>query len=416
MRYDLCVIGAGWAGFNAALRAAKAGKSVCLVERDEVGGTCLNRGCIPTKVFVHYSKNGAALQEIRNKKTEVIQRLKSGMAFLLKSHKIDLLRDSAKITNPGELTLASGSRLGAADILLAAGSVPKDLPHLKIDHQKILSSDDLLELEELPKKILIIGAGAIGCEFASVLGHLGVDVTVTEIENQLLPGVDVQLSKKLQQIFQKRGINIHLGDAARSLDASGFEKVLLCAGRKPVTDCLGEGIGVGIDKGGFVVDRELKTDLPHIWAAGDCVGGYMLAHVASYEGELAVGNILGVHEKRNYSVIPASVFTDPEVASVGLSEEEAKRFGMDYTVGVAHFLSVGMAHIHGQTQGFVKVLAEKKSGRVLGAGIIGEQASELVNFFSLVMKNKISIQDVKKTIFAHPSISEVISEVAGACL
>ena len=413
MDYDLAVIGAGWAGFNAALSAAKLGKSVYLIESKEMGGTCLNRGCIPTKAFLQYSKKGLSFSEIKKKESEIVQRLATGMAFLAKNQKIDYVFGKAKIEADGNISIGSDKRFRPKFILIATGSVPADLPQLKIDHQKVISSDDVFGLESIPKKILIVGGGVIGCEFACFFNRQGAQVAIVEIAEQLLPGIDSEVSKKLLQCLQKMGISVFLNKKVEELDLNSYDKILLAVGRRAlVFDLWDEKLGIKTEKNGVVVDRELRTGVRNIFAAGDCIGGYMLAHVASYEGELAVSNMFLKRALRDYSAVPSSIFTTPEIGVIGFSEDELKKIGADYKVSKVHFLSVGMAHILEDTQGFVKVIAENKTGRILGATMIGIQATELVNFFSLAMKNKLSIMDLRKTIFAHPSISEIIREVA----
>jgi len=413
MTYDLAVIGAGWAGFNAAISAAKLDKSVCLIESKEMGGTCLNRGCIPAKAFLQYSKEGLSFPEIKEEEGEIIQRLGAGMVYLAKNQKIDYVQGKAKIEADGNISIANDKKIKPKFILIATGSLSADLPQLKIDHQKVISSDDVFGLEFIPKKILIVGGGAIGCEFASFFKRQGSDVDIVEIAGQLLPGVDSEASKKLLQSLQKMDISVFLNKKVEELDLSSYDKILLAVGRKPfVSDLWDEKLGIKVEKSGVVVDRELRTGVRNIFAAGDCIGGYMLAHVASYEGELAVNNMFLKRAPRDYSSVPASIFTTPEIGVIGLSEDEVKKIGVNYKVGKVHFLSVGMAHILEDTQGFVKVLIQAESGRILGATMIGIEATELVNFFSLAMKNKLSIMDLRKTIFAHPSISEIIAEVA----
>lgn len=415
MEYDVCIIGAGWAGFNAALKSARLGKKVCVVEEKEIGGTCLNRGCIPTKVFVFHSKARLPLTEIQQKKEEVVRRLQAGMEHLVKTNKIDYLRGRAVIGKNGSISAGPDKVLRAKYILIATGSAPKELPSIKFDHNKVLSSDDMLVLADVPKRLLVIGGGFIGCEFASIFKRLGSDVAIVEATQQLLPGSDSQTAKKLLSIFQKNGIQVSLGVDAGSLNFNDYDKVLLSVGRRAVIEGLWEeGVGIKTEKGLIVVDRELRTGSRNVFAAGDCVGGYMLAHVAAYEGELAVNNMFLRRRTRDYSVIPSSVFTQPEVASVGIIEEEAKNFGANYRSAVVHFLSVGMAHIHGETDGFVKVLVDKKSGRIIGVSIIGPEASELINIFSVIIKNNVTIKALKETIFAHPSISEIVAELAKA--
>jgi dihydrolipoamide dehydrogenase len=413
MKYDLCVIGGGWAGFNAAQRASKLGKKVCLIEDKEIGGTCLNRGCIPTKAWVAYSKQNYSFPDIQTKASQIIERLRQGMQFVLKSRAIDYINGKAKIVSCDTVRVGEDQEIKAKFILIATGSTPRELPDLKFDHQKINSTDDILSWEQLPKNLLIIGGGVIGCEFATIFKRLGVEVTILEIESQLLPGIDGQLSKKIAQVFQKAGIKIELQKKHGEIDLNNFEKILLSVGRKSSLDGLWEDSGyIRTEKDSIVVDHELKTNIPNIFAAGDCIGGYMLAHVASYEGELAVKNMFSEREKKDYSVVPVSIFTSPEIASVGISEEKTKLSVEEYRIATVNYLSIGMAHIFGDTQGFVKVIVGTRSGRILGANIIGLEATELVNIFSIMIKNNLTIQDLRKTIFAHPSISEIIAEVA----
>lgn len=415
MDYDLCIIGAGWAGFNAALSAARLGKKVCLIEERQIGGTCLNKGCIPTKALIHYSKQGLTLSEIQKKKAACVLRLKSGMSYLLKSHKVDYLEAKARIEKDGSVSINENKTYKPKFILIATGSLPRELPDLKFDHQKVISSDDVLNLEKLPKKILIVGAGAIGCEFANIFKRLGAQVTIVEIMPQLLPGFDIEVSKKLQQSYQKAGITIYVGKSAREFKLNDYDKVLLAVGRQAKIDGIwGKEIEIKVEKGSICVDKELKTSAPHIFAAGDCIGGYMLAHVASYEGELAVNNMFLEPRQRDYSSVPSSVFSSPEVSCIGASEEEVKKSGIGYKANTVHFLSIGIAHILEDTDGFVKVICEEKTGRILGASIIGLQATELVNGFSILMKNNVTIKALRNTIFAHPSVSEIIAEVAKA--
>lgn len=412
MEYDICIIGAGWAGYNAALKAAGLGKKACIIEEREIGGTCLNRGCIPTKAFVYHALRGLPLAEIQKKKQDVIDRLRAGMSYMVNSKKIDYIKGRAKIKSANLVEAGESQEIKTKFILIATGSVASELPHLKIDHQKVVSSDDILALQDVPKKMLIIGGGSIGCEFASIFNALGCEVSIVEIAPQLLPGFDAQVSKKLQQFFQKAGIQVFLGRGFAEMNLNEYDKVLLAVGRKPfINGLIADGVSIKNENGIIETGRDLSTSVSGIFAAGDCIDGYKLAHVAAYEGELAVNNMFLEPKNRDYSVIPASVFTMPEVSAIGINEEEAKKFGASYKAVTVHFLSIGMAHIHENTQGFVKVIIDKRSGCILGAAIIGPQASELVNAFSIIMKNGITAAGLKSTIFAHPSISEIIADV-----
>ncbi len=413
MRYDLCVIGAGWAGFSAALAAARLKKSVCLIDSRELGGTCLNRGCIPAKVFVVQSRKGLPFSQIQEKRQATVARLRQGMEFLLRQHKITFLQGRARIEDPKTVAVDGKESVAAASILIATGSRPRELARLPFAHEKVISSDDVFELSELPRRWLVAGGGVLGCEFAYFLNRMGCEVAVAEALPQLLTGFDAEIIRALHRSMSKAGIAISLGKGAESFDVEAYDKVLVAAGRQAVTEDLwSDKVKIKIEKGCVGVDRQLCTATPNIYAAGDCIGGYMLAHVAAYEGELAAENIFGETKKRDYATVPVSVFTDPEIGAVGLTEEEAKKFGADVTVRTVPFLSVGMAHVLEETQGFLKVIAETKSGRILGAHVIGVHASELVNIFSLVLKNGLSVKDLARTVFAHPSISEVVGEVA----
>jgi dihydrolipoamide dehydrogenase len=415
MTYDLSIIGAGWAGFNAAIAAARLGKTVCLIEEKEIGGTCLNRGCIPTKVFVAESRKNASLSEIQRRKTEVTARLSQGMNYLLKSHNIAWVQGHGVLLGSGAVSVSGQGEIRSKFILLATGSGPRELSQIPFDHKRVVSSDDVLNWQTVPKSLLIVGGGVIGCEFASIFRRLGAEVTVVEMLDRLLPTMDQDLGKKLAQAFQKQGIKVMLKTSLDQAGPDAYEKIFVAVGRKSrsedicVSSCF-----LHAEKGAIGADRKLATNLKHVFAAGDCVGGYLLAHVAAYEGELAVSNMFQKAQNRDYGVIPSSVFTTPEVSSVGLTEQEAKAFGVDYEIKTVFYLSVGMAHVLGDTQGFVKVIVDKKKKLILGAGIFGLEAAELVNLFSVIIKNKISISDLKKTVMAHPSLSEIVAELARA--
>jgi dihydrolipoamide dehydrogenase len=242
---------------------------------------------------------------------------------------------------------------------------------------------------------------------------MGVQVAVWEAMDQLIPGLDAQVSRSLARAFDKQRIDVRCGARAEASEFKKFDKVLLAVGRQGVVKNLwAENIGIKVERDAISVDRELRTGARSVFAAGDCIGGYMLAHIACYEGELAVGNMFEKPEKRDYRAVPASIFSTPEVGTIGVSEEEAKKFGVSYEAKTVHYLGVGMAHVLGDTQGFVKVIVDRTTGCVIGAHAIGLQAPELVNIFSVIMKNEVLISDVRKTIFAHPSVSEIIAEVA----
>ncbi|MEW6170441.1 MAG: dihydrolipoyl dehydrogenase [Candidatus Omnitrophota bacterium] len=428
--YDLAIIGSGWAGFSAAIYAKELGLSAVLIEKNNLGGTCLNQGCIPTKTLVHFSKNLSSIKnlnlegiEINNSsfdfqklfvhKENIVNKLKSGLEFTLKNKKIDFIKGLAALESPNEISIDKNKKIQAKFILIATGSRPIELDWLKFDQKKIISSDDLLNLKEVPKTMLVIGGGVIGSEFAQIYNAIGVKITIVEITENILPTEDKEATKKLELIFKKTGINILTKTDARTLNFNDFDKVLVCVGRRPAIENLGlENLGINQYKNRILVNDYLQTNIPTVYAAGDCIGGMYLAHVASHEGKTAAYNMFNLKNQRkiNYKLMPTCVFTDPEVASIGLNEEEAKAQGFKIKLSKFSFLSSGMAHILNKTDGFIKIVSDLDSDEILGASILGPQAIELINIFSLAMANRLKISQIKDTVFCHPSLSETIIE------
>jgi len=421
-KFDLAIIGAGWAGFNAALEAKKIGKKVCLVESDQIGGTCLNRGCIPTKVLTHFAKKDSKnlpqdVSFLKKDQADIISKLKNGMGSILKSQKIDLVKGTAKISSSSKILIKEdNSEIETEHILIAVGSEPRELPFLKFDSRRILSSSDVLRLDSLPESLLVIGGGVIGCEFASALNRLGVKVTIAEIMDRLVFMFDRDISKKLEQAFKKSGIAVNTSYDIKGKDLSSYEKILLCVGRKlNLEELFDSSLGIEVNSDGFIkVDDNLKTSMGNIYAAGDCIAGLQLAHVASYEGRIAVNNIFLKPRSVDYSVMPSSVFTSPELAQVGMNEEVARKQCGDIKVIKKFFLSIGMAHIFKETDGFLKLIIDQDSDTIVGAGIIGSQASELINTLTIAVKYKLTTKALQDLIFAHPSISEIFTEAIQA--
>ena len=415
-RYDLIVIGAGWAGYNAALHARKLGKSVCLIEKDQLGGTCLNRGCIPTKVLTHFPDKTPcgkpSIADFQKERIQIIEKLKKGMEFGLSAQKIDFVKGSARIVSKNSVEVEGERVFEAAYILLASGSMPRDLPFLPFDHARVLSSDDILSLESLPENILIIGGGVIGCEFASALVRLGVKVSLVEIFDRLIYMFDRDVSKKLEIALKKSGIAVTTGFDAKNHDLGEYERILISVGRVPCARSLVDAsVGVEFEKSGAIkVDQFLATSVETIYAAGDCINSPQLAHVAGYEGRLAVENMFGKKTAADYSAVPSSVFTNPELAQVGTNEDQAKQQGKNIKVIKKPFSSVGMAHILNQTDGFLKLIIDRENDALIGASIIGPYATELINTFTIAVQQKLSLKDLKNLIFAHPSISEAFTE------
>lgn len=418
MDYDLAVIGSGWAGFNAALKAKASGLKVALIDKGPMGGTCLNRGCIPTKALLQSAKILAQIKkskqfgvnagtpavnfsEVQARKEKIIQQLRQGMEFMAGG--IDLIQGQAAFLSPDTLK-AGPKELKAKYILIATGSRPTELSTMKFDHKKIISSDDILDLKEIPRSLLIIGGGVIGCEFATLFSALGTQVTIAEKMPQLLPAEDSQIAKKLETIFKKKGIKANTNIDAASLNLADFDYVLVCVGREPVCDSLG--------LGKITVDDYLKTNTPNVYAAGDCTGSLMLAHYAAYQGIVAAENIIAGKslKKADNVCVPNCIFTDPEIASVGLSEEAAKNKGIELEVKKFDFLASGMARILDEAEGFIKVIIDKQSNKIIGACLIGPRATELISIFGLAISCGLTATQVKETIFAHPTMSESIHE------
>ena len=423
--YDLIVIGAGWAGFSAAEYASKGGLKTALIEKDALGGTCLNYGCIPTKTLLHSAKLFSQIKksvkfaintdtpsidllQLNKRKEEIVNKLKSGLDFLVTANKIDLIKAEAEIISPNKVKVEDNV-LEAKYILIATGSRPQELPRIKFDGQKVISSKEALELSFLPKNILIIGGGVIGCEFAEFFVSLGSQVELVELTGGLLPGTDKEIAKKLEASFKKKGVKVLLNTDAAALDFKDYDKALLCVGRTPESACLG-GVVINKERSKIAVNEYLQTSIPNIYAAGDCIGGYFLAHVASYEGRLAVKNICKNNtEKADYKAVPLGIFTNPEIAAVGLNEEEAGKKYAGIKIKKFDFRSLGMSHILDETEGFIKVITDNEEN-ILGASIIGPRATEIIHVLTVAINNSLKVNQLRDTIFAHPTVSEGIAE------
>lgn len=440
--YDIAIIGSGPAGFACALRAAGLGLKTCLIEKRLIGGTCLNWGCIPTKALAHTADllrkiNGSSKFGIRVSNTDididavlkykdgVVSKLRTGAEKLLASKKIDVLISDASLSDANTIKTKEGS-VKAKYIVIATGSSPAESGFLSIDGRNILSSKDLLALKGLPKSLAVIGGGFIGCEFAAIYNQLGVRINIIEITEQLLPGFDKEVARRLELILKKKGINVFKGKKVKSLKPQALlkieledqtvieaEKALLCIGRRPNVDGLNlAGIGIDTDKGAIVVDKRLRTSIPNIYAIGDATAGFLLAHVAMYEGTLVAELISGREPKPDYSAVPSAIFTSPEIASVGLSAEEAEKRGIKAETAKLPFAAVSKAHIIDETEGFIKLIIEPGSKKILGALIFGPSASELIANFTLAIRNSLTADDISDTIFAHPTLSEGILDAA----
>jgi dihydrolipoamide dehydrogenase len=448
--YDLIVIGAGPGGYVSAIRAAQLGLKVACVEgRGSLGGTCLNVGCIPSKALLtssakyaelsHLSSHGIAVGEasldlsaLMGRKDKIVGDLTKGIAFLFKKNGVDHIEGWATIPAAGQVQ-AGDQVLNTKNILIATGSEPTPLPDVVIDEVDVLSSTGALVLEEVPEHLVVIGAGVIGLELGQVWSRLGSKVTVVEYLDRILPGIDGEIAKLSQRALSKRGLKFQLGRAVKgvekgengltltiervgkdkieSLDA---DKVLVAIGRRPVTRGLGlDDLGVAVNARGFIeVDGNFQTSVPGIYAIGDCVPGPMLAHKAEEDGVACVETLAGEHGHVDYDTVPGVVYTDPEVASVGATEEALKEAGTEYTVGKFAFMANSRARSTGETDGAVKVLAGS-DGKILGAHICGAHAGDLIAELVLAKAKGATVEDVARTCHAHPAMGEAVKE---ACL
>ncbi|MFC1808000.1 dihydrolipoyl dehydrogenase [Candidatus Omnitrophota bacterium] len=440
--YDITIIGSGPGGYAAALRCADHGARVCVVEKDLIGGVCLNRGCIPTKSIIQSIKTihnikkaaqfGFKLSEfnidmaaVLNYKNGVVLKLRSGAETLLKSKRIDIVTGEACFTNKDTIQV-NDQTIKSNKFIIATGSSPIELGSIKFDHKKVLSSDDMLDLNYIPESLVIIGGGYIGCEFASIYSKLGTKVTIIELLDQLIPSSDKELARRLESIFKRGYIDIIKRKKVTSVDSKDkpvviledstridADTVLLSVGRRSNIDGLNLDVpGIEIDNGNIKVNENLQTNIESIYAIGDVTGGYRLAHVATHEGIIAADNMHAKARSLDTSSIPSAIFTIPEIASVGLTEEEAKSKDINYKISKIPFAAVSKAHIAGETEGFIKILFDSDKGRILGAHILGASASELISNFSIAIKNELTVKDLSEVIIAHPTLSEGISDLA----
>jgi len=440
--YDLAVIGAGPGGYVAGLYASRRKLKVCVIEKDLVGGTCLNRGCIPTKSLINSAsvistiKNSSIhgvnvdsykidFGKMASRKDDVVLKLRAGIETLFKANKIDLVRGAATLLGPNMINVEAFGIVTAKYIIVASGSSVAGLPDMKLDEEKILSSDGILNIKELPASIAIIGGGVIGCEFASLFNVLGVKVTIVEFMDRLTPGLSREASKKLESIFRKRGMDLHLSSRAEGvsggrplkIDVTGgkaveAEKILVSVGRRPNTDALGLGsVGIKTENGRIAVDEFLRTSVENIFAIGDCIGGPMFAHKASYDAMAACDNILGDNRSVDYSNIPNCVWTDPEIASVGMSEEDAKMKFPDAKVAKFPYLASGKANLEAKTEGYAKIIGNAE-GEILGVEIFGKAACDLIGEAVLAKTAGIGIKEWAGVVHGHPTLSEILQEAA----
>jgi len=446
-KLKITIIGGGVGGYPAAIKAARMGAAVTLVEKDLLGGTCLNRGCIPTKSLLHagevvqtmkdaetfgvrckgYAVDFAAMMA---RKQAVVNQLRNGVQGLLRNKKVNVVQGSARLLDPGKIEIAeTGEVIQSDKILIATGSKPRHFDFKGGAGLELLNSDQALELEKLPKSVVIIGGGVIGLEFAQIFNSLGAEVTVLEILENIAAGIDTDIAATLGQIMTRRGVDIVTGAAIQRLfgkkgritvhyEAAGEkktaagEKVIMAVGRVPVTEGLGaKKLGLAVEKGALVVSDQMETNLPGVYAAGDVTGKTMLAHAAAAQSECAVDAMFGRKTPFLGHAIPRCIYTSPEVGSVGLSEATAReRF--DIEVGRFPLVACGKALVLNETEGFVKIIAEKKYGEVLGVHIIGPRATDMIAEAVLGMSMEMTVEELAHAMHPHPTLSESLMEAA----
>ncbi len=446
--FDVVIIGAGPGGYVAAIRGSQMGGKVAVIERDKVGGTCLNRGCIPTKAL-YYSAGALAgarnaadfgvsvgevsfdLAKAVERKDGVVKKLVGGVEQLLKGNGVEVLRGEGYIEAPGRVRVTGAGgveTIGARSIIIATGSEPALIPAFNIDRKNVLTSTEILDLKAVPKSLLIIGGGVMGCEFATMFSTFGSSVIIVELLPTILSTEDKMVSRAVAKRYKETGVTVLTEVSVESVTVEGegsvktrlkdgrefiTEKVLVAIGRSFNSERLGlDAAGVAVDKGRISVSASMETSVKGIYAIGDVTGKMLLAHVASVQGTVAVSNALGKSATMDYSVIPAGIFTDPEIASVGLREKDAEAQGIKVSVGRFPYAASGKAMGMGETEGFVQIVADPETDKVLGCSIVGAHATDLIGEVALAMRSGLKVKDIAETIHAHPTLPEIVMEAA----
>ncbi len=451
MNTDLIVIGGGPGGYVAAIRGAQLGLNVVIVEKNELGGTCLNTGCIPTKALfkdaqvlnyfnhaeeygIKVDKYGLDLEKVQKRKKKIIKTLTGGVKGLLKANKVIIEKGEAKLISKDsvEIKLCDGSKktIKGKNILIASGSKSSKPPIKGADLGGVITSKEALEMTTLPKKIVIVGGGAIGIEFAGILNEFGSDVIIVEFLDSIIPMVDKEVASRLTKLLSKRGIKIIVSSKVEEIYKTDEEliveiskngeitkldctNVLISTGRELDIEGLNlEGLGIRYDKKGIEVDENYCTSMPGVYAIGDVIGGVMLAHVASEEGKVAVERMVGEKTSVDYNLVPNSIFTFPEVSTVGLSEEEVKDKNLDYIVSKFQFSGNGKALTMNDSEGMVKIIASKDKTTIYGVHIIGPNASDLIHEAVVAMKAMLTVEEVASIMHGHPTLSEAFLEAS----
>ena len=450
MKYDIIIIGAGPGGYVAAIKAAQLGAKVALVEKEALGGVCLNIGCIPTKALIKSAKIRRLLdnsekygieigkesvktdwEKVIKRKDEIVQKLTAGVGMLLKKNGVDVILGEAKFLSNREVEV-NGIVLQGENLILAMGASPilPPIPGMKeaLERGALVTSKELLSVREIPKSLVIIGGGVIGVEYATIFGSFGTEVTIIEKLDNILANIDDDARALLLRTLKRNNIRIETGATVTALNGNEVsyekdgnahtatgEKILLSVGMRPNTAGL-EALGINIERGAVVTDERMRTNLPNVYAIGDLNGKLMLAHVASREAIVAVENIMGKDSKIDYDRMPAGIYGFPEVAMMGLTEREAKERGLDYRVGKFPFSALGKALADGESEGFVKIIADNEYGEILGVHIVAENSMEMISEGTITAELEGTVNEMAKTVHPHPSLSEAFMEAAMALI
>jgi dihydrolipoamide dehydrogenase len=448
--YDVAILGSGPGGYVAAIRAAQLGLRTAIVERGYLGGTCLNVGCIPTKAMLgsvealHIARRGKEFgfdaptvtpnyPKMVERRNKIVDQLRGGVGQLMRSHKITVVQGTGRLTRAHELAVSRNGTtepLHARNIIIATGSVPARPPIPGSDAPGVVTSDDLLNLPEIPASMVVIGAGAVGLEWGDIFNGLGTQVTVIEMLDQVLPAADADIAAAMARILNKKGMRVHTSARVQEIVPGKdgltvrFTKddkdqdvtaavVLIATGRRAYTGEIGlDSIGIELQRGAIPVDDRMQTRVPGVYAIGDCVGGYLLAHVASREGEVAAENIAGQSSRIDYRAVPNCVYTSPEIAMVGLTEAEARERHEIVRVGSFPFRILGKALAIGEREGFVKVISEDRYGEILGVHMIGAHVTDMIAEAALAIQMEGTVEDLIHTIHAHPTMPEALLEAS----
>jgi len=449
---DLAVLGGGPGGYVAAIRAAKLGVKTMVIEKENLGGVCLNWGCIPTKALYHVAQTideikkadifginisgwNLDFKKAMDRKNKVIIAQRQGLAFHFKKNNIELVMGNGKLISSNKILVTQENGLEveviAKNMIIATGSHAANVPPFNLEDEGVIDNIGILSLNAIPQSLLIVGGGVIGSEFANIFSTFGSSVTIVEMLPRILSTEDIEVSKVIAKAFGKKGINVFTNSVIEEVkkDKEKFfcrikggdeivaDKVLISVGRKPNSTGIGlEEIGITIDERGFIkADSHLRTNIPNIYAVGDVNGGLQLAHVASDEGKIAAENIAGKDKTMDYRVIPWAVFTSPEIGTVGLNEEQARNKGINVCFGLFPFSNSGKAFITGETEGFIKIVTDGDSGEILGAQMVGPRCSDLVHEVAVAMKGEMVVDNLAETVHSHPTLSEAVMEAAEDC-